>query len=117
MQALHATLVQRACRLWVRWQTKLCILVSLTTPPPGCSEEVDRNNCTKWRNMVKESLVEWEGMTQRVTIVGEGGDDEDNNGDDDDDDVPESHHDEQGDDDATEADGNINQDEDMQDLD
>ncbi|EGF97898.1 uncharacterized protein MELLADRAFT_69696 [Melampsora larici-populina 98AG31] len=76
MEALHSTLMQRSCRIWLRWQEKICTLVNWTSPPLGCSEEVDREKCTRWRNMVKLSRAEWERMVQGVTIEGEGGEDE-----------------------------------------
>lgn len=53
------------------------MLVSLTTPPLGCSKENDRDKCTLWQSMVQRTLAEWERTRKCVTIVGEGGDDED----------------------------------------
>ncbi|KAH9823027.1 hypothetical protein DFH28DRAFT_880781, partial [Melampsora americana] len=76
MQALHSTLMQQSCRIWIRWQEKICTLVNLTTPPLGCHKEDDREKCMRWRNMVKKSRAEWEHMVQGVTIEGEGGEDE-----------------------------------------
>ncbi|KAH9815174.1 hypothetical protein DFH28DRAFT_1082487 [Melampsora americana] len=76
MQALHSTLMQQSCRIWIRWQENICTLVNLTTPPLGCHKEDDREKCMKWRNMVKKSRAEWEHMVQGVTIEGEGGEDE-----------------------------------------
>ncbi|KAH9821716.1 hypothetical protein DFH28DRAFT_1078971 [Melampsora americana] len=77
MMALTETLTRQACRNWLRWNSKILVLLDKTADYNVCETTSNDELKAKWTSMMEFTLQEWENMVQIQTLNGEQEDDDD----------------------------------------
>lgn len=67
--ALHTTLSQKACRLWLSWNGHMKSLISSTIGLIERDINQDEQLQAKWDTMIRKSLQDWSRIVGQESIV------------------------------------------------